>query len=132
MRDGEMVHAPTAGRALGIGADRIFDRFGEGKKRDESIRMPKDSLPAGHGRAALTCLGKAAIYDDQSTAKASDADVLVVVYGRLPEQVSAARPSPAGSESFGMRTDSSRSSPSPNRSKMRSAPIPRARPAAGA
>jgi len=76
LRDGEMVHAPTAGRALGIGADRIFDRFGEGKKRDESIRMPKDSLPAGHGRVALTCLGKAAIYDDQSTAKASDADVL--------------------------------------------------------
>jgi hypothetical protein len=36
--------------------------------RDESIRMARDSLEVGEWRAALTCLGKAAMYDDQRTA----------------------------------------------------------------
>ncbi|MGA7989320.1 MAG: hypothetical protein WCB51_13085, partial [Candidatus Dormiibacterota bacterium] len=38
--------------------------------RDESILMAKDSLAAGEWRSALTCLGKAAMYDDQATAMA--------------------------------------------------------------
>jgi len=37
--------------------------------RDHSIRLAASSLAAGDWRAALTCLGKAAMYDDQSTAK---------------------------------------------------------------
>jgi hypothetical protein len=37
--------------------------------------MARDSLAAGDWRAALTCLGKAATYDDQGAAKARDADV---------------------------------------------------------
>jgi hypothetical protein len=42
----------------------------------ETIRMAKDSLAAGDWRAALTWWAKAAMYDDdQSTAKAHDADV---------------------------------------------------------
>ncbi|HLJ62365.1 MAG TPA: hypothetical protein VKZ50_21810 [bacterium] len=36
--------------------------------RDESIRMAKESLAEGAWRVALTCLGKAALYDDRATA----------------------------------------------------------------
>jgi len=36
--------------------------------------MARDSLAAGEWRAALTCLGKTAMYDDQSMALASEAD----------------------------------------------------------
>jgi len=43
--------------------------------RDEAVRMATESLAAGEWRAALTCLGKAAMYDDQSAALARDADV---------------------------------------------------------
>lgn len=42
--------------------------------RDKCIRVTKDTLAVGDWRAALTCLGKAAMYDDQSAAKARDAD----------------------------------------------------------
>ena len=45
--------------------------------RDESVRMAKDSLAAGEWRTALTCLGKAAMYDDQNTALGSGADSVV-------------------------------------------------------
>lgn len=43
--------------------------------RDESIRMARDSLTAGDWRAALTCLGKAAMYDDQSMTRVCESDV---------------------------------------------------------
>jgi len=42
--------------------------------RDGCIRMAKDSLSAGEWRAALTCLDKAAIYNDQRTALARGGD----------------------------------------------------------
>ena len=43
--------------------------------RDESIRMARDSLEVGEWRAALTCLGKAATYDDQRAAMEHGEDV---------------------------------------------------------
>ena len=42
--------------------------------RDKSIRMANESLAVGEWRAALTCLGKAAMYDDQAAALAGGAD----------------------------------------------------------
>jgi hypothetical protein len=42
--------------------------------RDKSICMAAASLEAGDWRAALTCLGKAAMYDDESAAKSRGGD----------------------------------------------------------
>ena len=43
--------------------------------RDGSIRMARDSLEAGEWRAALTCLGKARLYDEQRAALERGEDV---------------------------------------------------------
>ncbi|HLJ59081.1 MAG TPA: hypothetical protein VKZ50_05055 [bacterium] len=64
--------------------------------RDECVRMAKDSLASGEWRVALTCLGKARMYDDQRhEMDPRGDDLLEPLVARAPESLASGAEIPA-------------------------------------